>query len=433
MLVSQGFVQLFFGYVENYTWLALAITYYLLTAFAYLNGRASLLPALVACSAAVMLHLSAIALVPSLTVLVAHGLADARRRTALYSDLVTGTVLIVVLAMLLSMAGGGYDMVGTLWTIVRLVVSGQGDSAGYLLSARHLSDFMNEIALIGPMGVALFVAAAALRGVGRVGIARAFVLALGVSWLAATWMAGDSNLGYARNWDLLAPAGLVFTVAGTFLMLEHVPRVAMRRRLLALAIAASLFHTVPWVALNASFDRSFERFQTLQLGGGRTESTVGFWYATHGDLEQAERWLVRALDANSSNSRAHYMLGQVWMMGGRYDRAVAAFSAARVQRPDLTVFRLGLIDALVMSDHDESALKEVEELLARDAAEPRNWAIRGVILLDLGRRDEARVSLARARELAPKESAYRDIERQIDAPGMNAIALRDHWVSLVAR
>ncbi len=440
MLLSQGFVQLFFGYVENYTWLVLAIAYYMLTAFAYMNGRASLLPALVACSAAVILHLSAFALVPSLTILVAWGFADARRRTALYSDLVTGMVLVAVLGMLLSMAGGGYDIVGTLWTIVRLVVSGQGDAEGYLLSGRHMRDFVNEVALIGPMGLALFaVLALGIRGrsgapgAGRAGIARVFVLVLGSSFAAGTWMAGDSNLGYARNWDLLAPAGLVFTVAGTFLLLEQVPRVAMRRRLLALAVAVSLFHTAPWVALNASFDRSFERFKTLELGGGRTESTVGYWYATHGDLEQAERWLIRALDANSGNSRAHYMLGQVWMMTRRYDRAIAAFSAARVQRPDLEAFRLGLIDALVMTHRDVSALKEVDELLARDSTVARTWAIRGVILLELDRTEEARAALARARQLAPDETAYADIERQIDTPGGYALVLRDHWVSLVTR
>ncbi len=424
VIASQGFVQLFFGYVENYTWLALAVTYYLLTAFAYLNGRASLLPALVSCCAALCLHLSAAALLPSLTVLVAWGFLDARRRRALLGDLVSGVVLVVVLAMLISMAGNGYDLPATLWQIARLVLSGSGDTAGYLLSARHLQDFLNEVALVGPLGMLLFVVLlGGMRWVGRPGIARVFVGVLGLTWLAGVWVAGDSNLGYARNWDLLAPAGLVFAVAGVFLLLELAQRGEVRRLALGIAVAASLFHTAPWIALNASFERSFERFKTLPLGGGRTESTVGYWYATHGQLDAAEQWLIRALDANPGNSRAHYLLGRVCMMTGRYDEAVAAFSAARIQRPDLEPFRMALIDALVRTNHGSAALAEVDTLIARNPGVARDWAVRGVILMELNKAGEARDAVARAIALDPADNAYRDIERQLDAPGATVMLL----------
>ena len=432
VLATQGYVQLFFGYVENYAWLALAIAYYLLTAFAFLNGRGSLLPVVVACCAGICLHLSAVALVPSLAVLIAWGAMEPRRRAAMVADLVAGAVVVVVLAMLLSLAGGGYDVIGTVLLIARLVTSGRGDPSGYLASARHARDFLNEVELIGPLGLWLFLGGlAGARWAGRIGAGRVFVIVLGLTWLAGFAIAGDSNLGYARNWDLLAPAGLVLTAAGAFLLLELTPRAAARRRVLELATAISVFHTAPWIALNASFERSFERFKTLPLGGGRTESTVGYWYATHGDLAQAERWLIKALDANAGNSRAHYLLGQVCMMTRRYSEAVAAFSAARVQRPDLEPFRLALIDALVRSDRGTAALAEVDTLLARDPTRARDWAIRGAILMQLGRSQAARDALERAFTLAPGAGTYRDIERQIDSPGGFAIVLDRWWPQLV--
>jgi len=220
-------------------------------------------------------------------------------------------------------------------------------------------------------------------------------------------------------------------VCGVFLGLEAVARIEPRRRLLALATVVSLFHTVPWIALNASLDRSLDRFKTLPLGGGRTESTVGYWYATHGQLAEAEQWLMRALDANSGNSRAHYLLGQVYMSTGRYPRAVAAFSAARIQRPDLELFRLALIDALVMSGRDGPALAEIDTLLGRDASQAAHWAIRGVILMGLERRDEAHSAVVHAIELAPREASYREILRQVDAPGSYREIVREHWAALM--
>ena len=35
VLLTQGYMQLFFGYVENYTFVALAVAYYIATALAF--------------------------------------------------------------------------------------------------------------------------------------------------------------------------------------------------------------------------------------------------------------------------------------------------------------------------------------------------------------------------------------------------------------
>ena len=78
----------------------------------------------------------------------------------------------------------------------------------------------------------------------------------------------------ARNWDLLAPAGIVFTVAGLFLFIQSKPRASEMRSTLQIALLISVFHTVPWVLTNASFDRGLNRFSALPLSLGRVESTL---------------------------------------------------------------------------------------------------------------------------------------------------------------
>ena len=102
-----------------------------------------------------------------------------------------------------------------------------------------------------------------------------------------------------------------------------------------------------------------------------------------------------------------------------------------MQRPDLEPFRLALIDALVRSDRGTAALAEVDTLLARDPTRARDWAIRGAILMQLGRSQAARDALERAFTLAPGAGTYRDIERQIDSPGGFAIVLDRWWPQLV--
>src|SRR5439155_23371065 len=123
----------------------------------------------------------------------------------------------------------------------------------YRGSLEHLRDFLNVQALAGPLTAYLFAPAAllALKVSGRGASRTAFLVVCGGAVLIAGALAGDSNLGYARNWDLLAPYAMVLTACGLGLLLSGalggVPRWG-----LAVLLAVSLYHAIPWVALNAS-------------------------------------------------------------------------------------------------------------------------------------------------------------------------------------
>src|SRR6185436_10377018 len=86
-LVAQGYLQLYFGYVENYTFLALALAAYALTALRALDGRAPLLAPAACLVLALALHLSAAVVVPSFIVLDACRLLSPRARVAALRDL----------------------------------------------------------------------------------------------------------------------------------------------------------------------------------------------------------------------------------------------------------------------------------------------------------------------------------------------------------
>jgi tetratricopeptide (TPR) repeat protein len=347
-LFFQGYVQLFFGHVENYSSLALGVALYLWLALRHLRGAAPLLAPAAALLLALACHLSAVVLVPSFAVLAVAGVREPARRTATVRDLTIAAALFAALATALARLGAGYDLLREIASVTGLVAGGTQEQAGYRFSARHLRDMVQQQLLTGPLGVWLFLPALAVaRSARRAGSAAAWLLIVAAAgYLAACIVAGDSNLGYARNWDLLAPAGIVFTAAGLGLFMMVGERAGRLGPVLGVALALSLFHTLPWIAINASFERSFERLKTLPLGFGRTGTAVGRWYLVNGDAVSARAWLVKALDEYPSNNNAHFLMGMLYEGEGDLPRAAIAYGAAVQLRPDKAEYRARLAGVL---------------------------------------------------------------------------------------
>lgn len=444
-IVAQGYVQLFFGYVENYSFYAVGVATYLWLALRHVRGAAPLLLPALALILCFALHLSSLVLGASFLVLMVAALARRESRPRALLDLTVATVIGFVVVYAFTRAREGYNPLSTLLAMVRTAFAHESNR-DYMLSGRHFRDFFNEQLLIGPLGMFLFVPAA-VAGVLSKDLRRRpaawFVLVAGLGFLVACWLIGDSNLGYARDWDLLSHSGLVFTTAALVLLL--LPRVRQTAVIAALVCAAatSLYHTVPWIAVNADPSRSVARLQTLPLGLGRTEVVMSTYYRQRGDVENQRLWLQRALQANPGNVNAIYLLGALDLKTGHYQEAVASLEQAIRMRPDKALFRIALVQALTALNRLQDAIPHLEMLSRSDqnslsvqltlgealsqagrtaestrafeqaericapivAANPGNPRIavaHGFIFLRLGRLDEAERSLARAIALDPR-------------------------------
>ena len=162
-----------------------------------------------------------------------------------------------------------FDLIGMLKTAFAA-----DNNPGYI-SGVHVRDFFNEQLLIGPLGMFLFVAAAAIAP-GVRGNRRAtalFFLLAGLGFLVACWLIGDSNLGYARDWDLLSHSGIVFTAGALALFFLKPLRRETVAAAMACAIAVSAYHTVPWIATNAD-GTQHARLKTLPSGWDEPK----WWY-----------------------------------------------------------------------------------------------------------------------------------------------------------
>jgi tetratricopeptide (TPR) repeat protein len=313
------------------------------------------------------------------------------RRGAVRDLLITG-VLFASLHYSLSAWRDGYSFAGTLLEATGLAVTREQERVA-MFSGLHFRDFLNEQLLIGPLGIFLFVAASvtALANKRILGGARVFLVVAALGYLGAGWLAGDSNLGYARDWDVWAPAGLVLTAAGLGLFLTLGTGRRYARPALLCALLVSIYHTAPWVAINASAQRGLARLKTLPLGLGRTEVLVSQWYRDHGMDDERYDWLKRAVGVNPANNNAHYLLGVYHSQRGDMRAAADAFARAAELRRDKVLFRRMLADALIAIGRDEEAIPHLQFELERDPGNVARWMVYGETLRKTGRREQATV------------------------------------------
>lgn len=434
VVLTQGYVQLLFGYVENYTYFTLAMGVYLWTALRFLRGRSPLILCGLALVIAVGLNLSGLVLLVSFLVITGWGLARPRVRRAVTRDVVGTGLGFVALAVALGTLGEADQVAAGLHQMWGLAFrgAGGGGSAAYLLSGEHLRDFFDIHFLIGPFAAFLLVPAALRRLVrGDPRDARLwFLLACAVPPLAASWSFGDPLQGFPRDWDLFAPFALLYTVAAVYCLLSE-PLVRPRAgRLLAAILVVSLFHTAPWIVLNTSADRSLERYKTLPISRGRGQFVVGYWYLSHGQKEQAREWFWRSVEAYAGNNAAHYFLGTFARDEGRYDEAARHFMVCTQVRPDKTDYRFALADALVLLGHPGYAAKQLALVVQVEPENAQFWACYGVVLCGIGYDEEARGALERARSLAPQDTLYARLLARVGQPDAYARAVGEDWRTL---
>jgi hypothetical protein len=243
--LSGGYLQLFFGDVENYSMTAAAIAMYLLVAHLHLAGRVRIWAPSLVLSLAIGLHLLAGWLLPSWLYLLWVG----RTRTSIVERVVGAAALVLPLAGLLA-----FLHVHGL-PIQRLLdsshVSGMGGNyvryvapfdLEYLGGVANVLILLVPAILVAPM---LVFAPAGPRTGGEAGFLD--VAGMGMLVFMSVWRA---QLGALQDWNLFAPGAMVISVwIASACVRERVPSKGAQRALWALCLSA-VAHTAAWVVGN---------------------------------------------------------------------------------------------------------------------------------------------------------------------------------------
>lgn len=238
---SAGFMQLFFGDVENYTLVTALILLYLLTGYLHLEGQLSLLAPSTVLAVAITFHLLAAFLLPSLAYLYLVAL----RRRQLASAVVAAVILVAIPAAVVVY----FHYHGLPFEVIR--TSNAFGQAGKLQrfatpSLEYHGQIVSLLFLLFPP-VLCFVPLLAYKRVTltpfNIFMALAVIVFMGYVF---TWRA---DLGVYNDWNLYAPAALPLAVFFWF-NFARAERLVNKAGIAAALILTSGMHSYAWIIRN---------------------------------------------------------------------------------------------------------------------------------------------------------------------------------------
>ena len=289
LVITAGAVQLFFGYVENYTIISLGLLLTLYLGVLCLRGQISLIWPSLSLALTNAFHPSTLVIWPGLAYVawrVAHRQSSTQGKLAQWARLILPPVLVFAgLAVLMTAGGhgpralltddrpGGADGI----PFVPLFQTTTEWQYYTMFSPAHLLDWANEHFLISPVGIfTLLLALAIIASRSRLarharresesgttihhspddtGIIR-FLSIASLAYLLLTFV-WNPDYGGRRDWDLFAPTAFVYTLLAAYLLTRSWPdRPTPARAECSLAwaalllVAASALHTVAWIYYN---------------------------------------------------------------------------------------------------------------------------------------------------------------------------------------
>lgn len=354
-------IELFFGYIENYTTPFLLLVLYTIAAFRALHNRGPLwLPAL-PLLLAVYAHVQSVLFVPSFVYLVLWKRAG-RRRPALLQRWPTVFSCVAAIGVLACSA---------IPQLKRFYVPfGFRNETYGMLAPHHLADVVNEAFMllpIVPLAVAMFwVTHREERAAGRRFASDAKAFKDPVAWFThpAEWqfvatilvpcvfylLFFHPEIGMARDWDLFMMTGIAI-VPAMLLLLNRYTRAtgASTESVARFALPALMVVIVTgmaWVGVNASEGRSVDRFQRI-LTYDRTHASyawenLAMMHHDRGHMEEAIAAMRTASD-NSHNPRQYVRLAVYLEETGRVDEAMKVLDDVLARHPDYTKARFRLV------------------------------------------------------------------------------------------
>lgn len=479
---SAGYMQLFFGYVENYALSLPLLLLYILVGLQTGRQRLPLYVPAIVLGVLLALHPISVVLGPSLLFLSYHDYKSLEDRVTRKKNITTTAASLCCapasLVLFLWLSGVSLD--------VYMGASGADDflpvfaEPGFLeqyrvFSLAHFVDFINQQLLAAPAAFMILFQLRIKDLRYQPFLAVCTVVPLFFSFIA------NPRIGAFRDWDIFAVAALPLTLwsATTFLNRTRDPARILPGAFVICCAAA--LHTLLWIGVNADGDSAEARFvrQAARLdknAGSYGWGTLGSHYGSQGKYDLALNAYKRAIEANPEHPwhylsiariyrglgqeqlaldnvkntleirpdlpQAHTTLGSIHLRAGRDSLAINHLRKAVELQPDVAVSHLNLGAGFGKVGQLDRAIIHLQAAVKIQSGLATAHENLGVIYWKMGRLSDAIDSLERAVALQPKNAAsrthlgaaYRDVGRLDDAVEQlsSAIALQaDHLVAYV--
>jgi hypothetical protein len=399
-------IELFFGYIENYTTPLLLLSFYVVLAFRALHNRgATWLPA-IPLVLAVYAHIQCVLFVPSFVYLVLWKRARSRRAALLryWMPSFSAAALVAVIV------ATGHPGIRKFY-----VPLGWSNESYALFSPYHLADIANELLMLLPIIPVVAALAWAGRRAERASerdrARDARAVKDPVAWFThpCEWQLATTillpcafyvllfhpEIGMARDWDLFTMATTAIVPAVLMVLSRYMRATGVSAdaaaRFAVPSLAVVVITGAAWVSINASTPRTIDRFQRI-LTYDRTHASyawenLAMLQHEQGNLGAAIETMRIAVD-HSKNPRQYVRLAVYLEEAQNVDEAKQILVQVLQRRPDFTKARFRLIMFLEKQDDWAGILEVAREGIKHNPDEVLYQFFYGEALMRAGRTEE---------------------------------------------
>ncbi len=399
VLFTAGFAQLFFGYVESYTVLALVFVLYLFATISMLREKHSSYKPSFYFAFGIILHPVAALLFPSLVYSYSK-LPGNRKKDLIIKVLAVPFVFVALLLLVFNW--GGLSPAGILRAYSeksRLLPVFTNEEYYGILSLEHFIDIINQILLVFPALIALPLLKAKNSGIP--GAVNTFLL-LCTLLMFIPLVIMKPELGFARDWDLFTLFAVPLSVLAAIVLINQKENRFMKSMMV---IGISLVHSLPWIYLNSDGLMSAKRAENL----ASTEHWAGYaksllyndlsrYYYNKKNLEKALELSEKSYEYEQ-NPRFLWSLASLAEKTGRVDKAIKYFtllSNDQKYKPDA----LAKLADLHMGIEDYVKAKDVLiQILGYEQDNPKLYFMLGVSFVKINDFDNALKAFKNAKNI----------------------------------
>ncbi len=443
VLLTTGYMQLFFGYVENYALYMPGLLLYLLLGVYTQKSRLHLYAPAIVLGVLLALHQAFAVFGPSLLFLAYRTWRKGQGTVSSWKNTSASVAALfcvpVSTAVMFGLSGIGFegylDRMGGR-NFLPLFAEPGLHSEYRIFSVEHLFDFLNQQMLTAPVAcmVCVLIRKRDLPN-------QPFLLIAAVFPLFFTFLARP-EIGVFRDWDIFSLPALPLTLwVATALMAS----IRARERLFHCSFilcGSAAFHTLFWIGLNASAGTAEARFVHLAArltGVSAVNSwlTLGEFHRGQNNTAEALHAYKRSIDADPTNPNRWLTVGNICRDIGRsataveyyhkavelqselpipymnlgaayndlrqFDKAIEFTTKAIALQPDLVSAHLNLGAIYRKTGQFEKAVEHLEEACELDPLEADTHSNLGAVYNDLGQHANAIGALKKAVALRPDD------------------------------
>jgi Tfp pilus assembly protein PilF len=291
IVLFQGYILLYFGYVESYS---IMFTLSFLAAMAALlmikEKTFSVIPIILSV-ASILFHPISGMYLPAIIYAYYISIDD---KAALRWASVVGIVILPIVALVVGFVWGGmaFGRFEEHYFGDSRMLSLFGDENGLgIFTFNHILELFNSLLLAVP--VVIFLPFISWKANKR----NVFLwISMGISFLFVSTV--NSGLGVSRDWDLFSLISIPVVLFVGIGLIKTEDRGNTSNRLMFLVLVVSILHTVPWLSLNSSQEKSISRAKNMLDSPGwssahntRLADAFATYYDNREELDSAEVYI----------------------------------------------------------------------------------------------------------------------------------------------